>query len=288
MREWLDRSDYPFREHYIQLPMGRMHYLDEGQSGHALVLVHGNPAWSYTYRALIRSLSPRYRCIAPDHIGFGLSEKPGDWEYLPEQHAENLERLLGGLGADSITLLVADWGGPIGLAYAVRHPERIASLVITNTWMWPVRGDLRYQAFSLFMGGPLGRALIKRYNFFVTVLMRQMFRAKLSPSVYRHYVEPLRRPKDRKGCWVFPREIIGSSDWLGGLWSQRASLAAKPALILWGMRDRAFGRRELETWRSLFVDVEVHELARAGHFVAEDRGEALCPVIGRHLQRVLG
>lgn len=195
---------------------------------------------------------------------------------------------MSGLELDSVTLLAADWGGPIALSYAIRHPQRIASLVITNTWMWPVRDDLRYQAFSRLMGGPVGRILIKRLNFFVTVLTRRMFRAELSPSAYRHYVEPLRRPQDRKGCWVFPREIIGSSDWLAELRDRRATLAAKPALILWGMRDLAFGRRELETWRALFTEVEVHEFARAGHFVAEDQGEALCPLIAGHLQRVSG
>jgi len=125
MEEWLDRNEYPFQSKYFDLPMGRMHYVDEGESAHAIVMVHGNPAWSYTYRKLVKCLSNKYRCIAPDHIGFGLSDKPIDWDYLPENHAANFEKLLNHLDMQSITLIVGDWGGPIGLSYAVNHPDKI-------------------------------------------------------------------------------------------------------------------------------------------------------------------
>jgi haloalkane dehalogenase len=284
--DWLDRRSYPFTSHYFDLPMGRMHYVDEGSGPHTLVMVHGNPVWSYAYRHLIGGLSRSCRCIAMDHIGFGLSDKPSDWDYLPQSHARNLETLLDHLQADNVTLVVGDWGGPIGLSYAIRHPQRIRSLVISNTWMWPVNGVFHYEAFSRLMGGPVGRLLIRRYNFFVNVLMRSMFRARLDPQVHRHYEMPLRIPEERKGCWTFPGQIIGSGEWLRSLWEQREKLTDKPALILWGMRDIAFRDIELRQWQSLFPSAEVHAFEQVGHFVPEAMGASLCPIVEAHLHRL--
>jgi haloalkane dehalogenase len=263
-----------------------MHYVDEGDAPHAIVMLHGNPAWSFTYRTLIRCLSEHYRCIAPDLVGFGLSDKPRDWDYLPEHHAETLEQLISRLDLQSLTLMVADWGGPIGISYAVDHPERVKSLVITNSWMWSLRGSPRYELFSRLMGSAFGRWLIRRFNLFVTVLMPLMFGARLSRPVARQYIGPLGAPSDRKGCWVFPKQIIGSSDWLQSLWARRAAIADKPALILWGRRDIAFRPTELRRWRALFPQAPVHEYREAGHFLAEELGPALCPILKRHLDSI--
>lgn len=288
MHDWLDKREYPFQSRFHDLPIGRMHYLDEGLSDHAVVMIHGNPAWSFTYRKWMRCLSGDYRCIVPDHIGFGLSDKPRDWSYLPSGHALNLERLLDHLGLQSMTLVVGDWGGPIGLWYAVNHPERIRSLVVTNSWAWSVQGVLHYEVFSRIIGGTLGRTLIRRYNFFAKVLMTRMFRASLDPEVHRHYLAPLATPDDRKGCWVFPREIIGSSRWLDEIWRKSDAIADKPMLILWGKRDIAFRDIELDRWRSAFSDLQVYEFENAGHFIAEDVGEDACPMLKAHLARVYG
>ncbi|HMQ52725.1 MAG TPA: alpha/beta fold hydrolase [Anaerolineae bacterium] len=286
MQEWLDRKEYPFASKYFILPVGRLHYIDEGDADHCVVMVHGNPAWSFTYRRLIKCLSKRYRCIAPDHIGFGLSDKPETWDYLPESHAENFEKLLNHLKVKSMTFIVGDWGGPIGLSYAVKHPELVKSIVITNTWLWPVKGVLHYELFSRFMGGLIGRTLIKRYNFFAKVLMKKMFRAEISPHIHRHYLEPLRQPQDRKGCWVFPKQIIGSSDWLSSLWENRVIIEHKPAMIVWGKRDIAFREIELNQWKTVFHQVEVHEYNDVGHFVQEELGDGLCPLVEKHLEKI--
>jgi len=286
MREWLDRNEYPFQSKYFELSMGRMHYVDEGESDHAVVMVHGNPAWSYTYRKLIRCLSQKYRCIAPDHIGFGLSEKPVEWDYLPENHAINFEKLLNHLDLQSITLMVGDWGGPIGLSYAVNHPDKIKSIIVTNTWMWPVKGIFHYEMFSRFMGGFFGRFLIKRYNFFVKVLMKRMFRTEVDQKVHQHYIEPLKEPINRKGCCIFPKEIIGSNHWLENLWSKRGSIADKPSVIFWGNKDFAFRKIELEKWKTVFSDAHVHEFDEVGHFVQEELGDELCPLVDEHLEEI--
>ena len=133
--DWLDRREYPFAPHYFVTPVGRLHYIDEG-AGRPIVFVHGNPVWSFMYRNQIKALSADHRCIAPDHIGFGLSDKPREWTYLPSQHAANLEALLEPMDLHDLTLVVGDWGGPIGIAYALRHSERVRAVVASNTWMW--------------------------------------------------------------------------------------------------------------------------------------------------------
>ena len=244
--DWLSRSLYPFDSHYAHLPQGRMHYLDEGQ-GAPIVMLHGNPGWSFEYRQVVMALCARYRCLAPDYLGFGLSDKPPHWDYLPASHAQYIAAWLDALDLSGLTLVVNDWGGPIGLHYALLRPERIARLVILNTWLWPVQGDFHFRAFSGLMGGAVGRFLTRRFNFFgkvvVPLVMGQP--SQLKARVHRHYYAHLARPDDRKGCAVFPREIVGSSEWLGRLWDQRHRLAEVPISFVWGMRDPAFRKQEL-------------------------------------------
>jgi haloalkane dehalogenase len=269
---WLDRQEYPFASHYFQTPAGAMHYVDEG-TGEPIVFVHGNPAWSFEFRNLIKEFSKTNRCIAPDLIGFGLSDKPAGWSYLPKEHAKNLGLFLESLDLDSITLVVGDWGGPIGLSYALNHPEKIKNIVITNTWLWSVRSDWYYQAFSRFVGGPIGRWLIRNHNFFAGTIVRVLFadKSRLTPKIHAHYLMPLEKPEERKGSWVFPAEIIGSSDWLQSLWDIRDMLRQKKILIAWGMKDIGFRENELKTWMQAFPDAKVVRFEDAGHFVVEEK-----------------
>jgi len=281
---WLDRGEYPFESRYLDLEMGQMHYVDEG-SGQPVVMVHGNPTWSYLYRHLIKQLSPHYRCMAMDHLGFGLSDKPTDWTYLPEEHAQNVASLLEELELSDITLVVQDWGGPIGLSYAINHPERVRRLVIMNTWMWPVGSDWYYVAFSKLTGGSIGRFLIRRYNLFARVIMRQSYgdKGSLTERIHQHYLLPLQRPEERKGCWVMPGEILGSSAWLGDLWARRSVIAAKPKLIVWGMKDIAFREKELNTWLEAFPDAKAVRLEGVGHYVQEEAKDQLGEAVRRFL-----
>lgn len=273
---WLDREEYPFEQHFFTTPAGNMHYVDEG-SGEQVVFVHGNPAWSFEFRKLIKVLSRTNRCIAPDLIGFGLSDKPGGWSYLPEEHAKNLDRFLESFPLNNSTLVVGDWGGPVGLAYALNHPEKIKNIVITNTWLWSVRSDWYYQAFSALVGGPVGRWLIRNHNFFADTLVRSLFgdKSRLTPKIHAHYLMPLSNPDERKGTWVFPGQIIGSSDWLQSLWDKRAVLQGKNILIAWGMKDIGFRKKELQVWMNAFPQAKVVQFQDAGHFVAEEKPEEL-------------
>jgi len=274
--EWLDREEYPFKPHFFLTPAGNMHYVDEG-SGEPVVFVHGNPAWSFEFRKLIKDFSMTNRCIAPDLIGFGLSDKPAGWSYLPEEQAKNLDLFLESLPLKNITLVVGDWGGPIGLSYALSHPEKIKNIVITNTWLWSVRSDLYYQAFSTLVGGPVGRWLIRNHNFFAGTIVKSLFgdKSRLTPEIHAQYLMPLSKPDERKGTWVFPGEIIGSSDWLQSLWDNHDVLQGKNILIAWGMKDIGFREKELKTWMHAFPHAKVVRFEDAGHFVAEEKPDEL-------------
>jgi haloalkane dehalogenase len=270
--EWLDREEYPFEPHFFKTPAGNMHYVDEG-SGEPIVFVHGNPAWSFEFRRLVKEFSRTNRCVAPDLIGFGLSDKPAEWSYLPAEQAKNLDLFLESLHLKNITLVVGDWGGPVGLSYALNHPEKIKNIVITNTWLWSVRSDWYYQAFSALVGGPVGRWLIRNHNFFADTIVRSLFgdKSRLTPKIHNHYLMPLSKPDERKGTWVFPGQIIGSSDWLQSLWGKRGVLQGKNILIAWGMKDIGFREKELKTWMDAFPLAKVVRFEDAGHFVAEEK-----------------
>lgn len=273
---WINASLYPYQSHTFQVPAGTLYYLDEGQ-GEPVVMVHGNPTWSFVYRRLIAGLSDRFRCVVPDHIGFGQSDKPTNWSYLPQDHAVNLENLIESLDLQNITLVVQDWGGPIGLSYAINHSDRVARLVILNTWMWPVNNDWYYQMFSGVMGGPIGRFLCRRFNFFVRSVMPTAYgdRSLLTHEIHRHYFDALPTPESRKGTWVFPRQIIASRQWLDRLWSQRDRIATKPAMIAWGMKDIAFREKELRRWMKVFPHAQVTRFERAGHYVQDEAGDEI-------------
>lgn len=277
---WINPELYPYTPKFFEVAAGKMAYVDEGQ-GKPIVMVHGNPTWSFVYRKLIHALHDEYRCIAPDHIGFGQSDKPYNWSYLPVDHAANLEQLLESLDLYDITLVVQDWGGPTGLSYALNHPERIARLVILNTWMWPVNDDWYYQAFSGFVGGAVGRWLCRHRNFFVWSVMPTAYgdKSKLTEEIHRHYYDALPTGDSRKGTWVFPKQIIASSEWLGQLWSMRERLADKPTLLAWGMKDVAFREKELLRWQAMFSNVQVVRFETAGHYVQDEAGEEIAKLI---------
>jgi haloalkane dehalogenase len=268
---WLDKTLYPFKAHYLDVGPGRMHYLDEGE-GPPIVMVHGTPTWSFLYRHFVRELSQAHRCLAPDHLGFGLSDKPAGWAYTPKAHAEALTRFIERLELNDIVLMVHDFGGPIGLSYALEHPEKVRALVIMNTWMWSHQGDRRMELGGRLLGGPLGKLVYERFNFSPRVMFKGSFgdKAKLTPEIFRHYLAPLATPQDRYPTWVLARELLGSSAWYGSLWQRRESIADKPALLLWGMKDTAFGDKELGRFEAMFKGSRTVRFEGAGHAVQEE------------------
>lgn len=286
--DWLDPSLYPFAPQFLHTDAGRMHYVDEG-SGTPVVLLHGNPTWSFLYRDLIRALTPDYRCVAPDYIGFGRSDKPADATYAPSAHAARVEALITHLGLQDITLVMHDWGGPIGLSYALRHSDRVQRIVIANSWMWPLRDDAWVSLFSRLAGSTLGRTLITRYNAFARVVLPLAFadRSRLSERAFRHYVAPLATASDRVGSWVFPRALVGATEWLGALWRRRTTIDDLPMLIVWGLRDPAFRMRHLQRWMDAFPHAQVHPLPDVGHYVPEEAAGAFTRFVRTFLDDTL-
>ncbi|CAA9333213.1 MAG: Hydrolase, alpha/beta fold family [uncultured Gemmatimonadaceae bacterium] len=284
---WLDTAAYPFRPRRFDTGEGALSYVDEG-AGPPVVLVHGTPTWSFLYRRLIPRLAAAgHRVVAPDHLGFGLSDRPVGAGYRPEDHARRLAALLDALDLRDITLVVHDFGGPIGLSYALDRPERVARLVVSNTWLWPLEGDPRIARGARVAAGPLGRFLYLRLNASPRWLIPAGFadRARLTPAAHRQYLVPFPDSASRRPPWALARALLGSSAWYDGLWQRRARLRGKPALLLWGMRDPGFGGAYLARWREALPEAAVAELPGAGHFVQEEAAAEVAAHIETFLTR---
>lgn len=277
---WLDRDAYPFESHFLELPEGRMHYVDEG-SGDVILMVHGTPTWSFLYRHLIAGLRDQYRVIVPDKLGFGFSDKPEGFSYMPHDQARTLAAFIDALNLKDITLVVHDYGGPTGLAYALDHPENVRRLVLLNTWMWSLKDDFQKRLVSGFLGSPLGKLLCLRFNFEVNVIMPSAYadRSRLTAAIHDHYRGPQEDPTARYAVWVYGRELLASGAWYDSLWERRAALRDIPALLLWGTKDIVFGPDYLERWQGVFSKARTVTYPTTGHYVQEEQGAALVPVI---------
>jgi len=285
------RDLYPFAGHSLDLGGVRMHYLDEGR-GEAVVCVHGNPTWSFYFRSLVMALRGSHRVVVPDHIGCGLSEKPGDdrYPYTLERRVADLEELIDRLELGDVTLVVHDWGGAIGLGWAVRPPERVKRLVLLNTAAFhlPPRKRMPWQ-LSLVRDTPAGPLLVRGLNAFARgATHAACTRVRLSREVRDAYCAPYDGWGSRRAVLRFVQDIpLEPGDPAYGELSRieagLAALADRPALILWGARDFVFDHHFLAVWRRLLPGAEVHEFADCGHYVLEDAAEEIIPLVQRFL-----
>jgi cis-3-alkyl-4-acyloxetan-2-one decarboxylase len=286
-------SDYPFAAHFLDRQGVRYHYLDEGH-GDAVVMVHGNPTWSYYYRHLVLALRDTHRCIVPDHIGCGRSDKPGDsrYEYTLKSRVDDLEALLDHLGVqDNITLVLHDWGGMIGMAYASRHPGRVRRLIILNTagFLLPKGKKLPWQ-LRIVRNTPLGALLVQGLNAFSRGLVRYAVAKPLAPAVRAAYLKPYGSWKDRLAVLRFVQDIPlapgdPSYDLVLSVQEGLHRFREVPMLICWGARDFVFDDDFLAEWQRRFPEAEVHRFADAGHLVLEDAGERIMPLVLDFLRR---
>lgn len=275
-------SEYPYASNWFDYAGTQMHYLDEGE-GVPVLLLHGNPTWSFLYRKVIRQLDGRCRAIAPDYPGFGFSGHPPDYGYTAAEHASAVGALIEHLRLDRFLLVLQDWGGPIGMAVAQRWPQSVAGLVIANTWCWKV-DLLSMRLFSLLMGGPLGRYLILHRNLFADRIMKAALRQSGDPdeSVLAAYRAPFPTPASRMGTAVFPREINAAGEWLASLEQGLGALQGVPVEFVWGMRDPLFRNPGImQRWLRHFPDAPVTRLEDAGHFLQEDRPDAIAEAVLR-------
>jgi haloalkane dehalogenase len=275
---WVPDRLYPFESHYAQIDGAQVHYVDEG-SGPPLLLLHGNPTWSFLYREIIKGLRERFRCIALDYPGFGLSRAAPGYGFTPAEHAKVVEQLVVQLDLQGMTMMVQDWGGPIGFAVATRNPERFAAFVIGNTWAWP-KADPGTQIFSRFMGGPIGGYLILQRNFFVEKVMPSSSKRKKIPAeVMDAYRGPFPTPESRRPVHVFPREILASRPFLAEIERGLPALRDRPALIVWPTKDVAFREPERRRWESTFPDHRTVIVEGAGHYIQEEAPEEIVAAI---------
>ena len=276
--DWVSPELFPYESRFLDVEGCRLHYIDEGR-GPVLLLLHGNPTWSFLYRHLVGRLRHRFRCVALDYPGFGLSSSRTGYGFTPAEHAAVLERFVAELGLDSFTPVVHDWGGPIGLAVAGRHPERVRALVVTNTFAWPVDGDRHFELFSRLMGGAVGRLAIRRANAFVNVMVPAGTRRRLSHAEMAHYRAPFPTPDSRMSTYVFPREILASRAFLAEVEAGLPRLAHLPTLLAWGGKDVAF--RATERCRFEAVCPRHHSVVfeQARHYLHEDVPDELSAAI---------
>lgn len=268
--DWLTRALFPFESRFTEIAGHTIHYVDEG-TGPTLLMLHGNPTWSFVYRHMIGLLRGHFRCVAVDYPGFGLSVASEGYDHLPESHTAVVERFVEHLGLTDFTPVVQDWGGPIGLGVAGRHPGRVRALVILDTWAWPVADDPHFVRFSTLMGGVVGRFAIRNFNAFVNVMIPMGTpRRKLGAEIMRAYRLPMSTPSRREATHVFPKAIVGSTPFLAAVERGLAALSDKPALLCWGDKDIAFREKERARFARTFARVRSVALPGAGHYVQEE------------------
>ncbi|MBM9537257.1 alpha/beta fold hydrolase [Desulfobulbus alkaliphilus] len=273
-------EEYPFQPHSMSIDGHTLSYLDEGK-GPVVVMVHGNPTWSYLYRNLVSSLRDRYRCIVPDHLGCGFSDKPSRYPYRLADHIANLEQLLAALSVERCVLVVHDWGGAIGMGWAGRNPQRIAGTVVLNTAAFPsTRMPLR---IALCRWPVIGSLLVRGVNGFARAAVIMAVTHPMRPEIVRGFLWPYNSWHNRIAIHRFVQDIPMDArhpSWntLVAVESGLAQLRTKPMVLCWGGRDFCFDATFYQEWRSRFPEAEAHFFPEAGHYVLED---ALVPIRSR-------
>ena len=267
---WVDDELFPFESRFVELDGNVVHYVDEG-SGPILLMLHGNPVWSFVYREVIAALRDRFRCIALDFPGFGLSTGAPGYRYLAQDHAALLVSFLDRLELSQLTLVGHSWGGPFGLYAAQQRPDKFERLILSNTWAWPLNGDLSSEVFSRVMGGSVGRALVKRFNLLVDYFIPSAHkRRKLSQAEMAHYREAMPTPERRHPCAVLPGELIGAREFFTDLAGNLAALETLPTLIVWADADPIFNDKYRKRLEETFPNHTTTVLHGVGHFLQSD------------------
>lgn len=289
---------YPFAPNWLRLPVGaRMHYLDEGPTeGPVVLMLHGNPTWSFYWRRLIRALSPSHRVLAPDHVGCGKSDMPSDEEYPYRlaQRIDDIEALVSHLGVDRVTLVAHDWGGMIGMGWAYRHPELVSRLVLLNTAAFPMPPSKRLPA-SLWLARNtvIGSVLVRGLNAFSRGATHlAVTRRKLPTEVRDGLCAPYDSWEHRRAVLRFVQDIpLSENDPSFSIVQEVGAhlheFRDRPTLICWGERDFVFDDHFLRRWESELPSAEVHRFPDCGHYVLEDAPDEIEARIKDFLRRTL-
>lgn len=285
---------YPFTPKAFQVRPGlSMSYLDEGpRDGEVIIMLHGNPSWSYYWRNLVSGLSDKYRCIVPDHIGMGFSDKPEDstYEYTLQSRVDDVSALLRHLGITGpVTLAVHDWGGMIGFGWALSHAQQVKRLVITNTAAFPLPAAKKMPwQLSLGRDSQFGAFIIRAFNAFSSGASYQGVETKMPADVRRAYVSPYNTWSNRISTLRFMQDIPlqpGDKAWplVAEAGRRLPEFADRPAFIGWGLQDFVFDKHFLADFRAALPNAEVTAFEDAGHYVLEDKQAILVPAIRKFL-----
>ena len=287
---------YPFTPKQFEVRPGlSMSYLDEGpRDGEVVVMLHGNPSWSYYWRNLVSGLGDKYRCIVPDHIGMGFSDKPADrdYDYTLQSRIDDVGALLNHLGITGlVTLAVHDWGGMIGFGWALSHAPQVKRLVITNTAAFPLPSAKKMPwQLSLGRDSKFGAFLIRAFNAFSGGASYIGVEKKMPADVRRAYVSPYDSWANRISTVRFMQDIPlhpGDKAWalVESAGQKLQQFADRPVFIGWGLKDFVFDKHFLAGFRAALPVAEVHAFDDAGHYVLEDKAAELVPAIRAFLDR---
>jgi haloalkane dehalogenase len=291
----ITRALYPFKSHFLALSDGKqMHYVDEGpEDGEPLVFVHGYPTWSFMYRAALVYYAARgFRCLAMDHIGYGLSDKPPNRHYhTVQRHIANLAEFFAALNLKNVTLVMEDWGGPFALGYAVQNPSNVRRLVIMNSWVFQDTYPPRLSPLiRLGIRPGLGELLLGTLNLTLSIWLQRTTMRRLSEAVMASYRAPFREARSRAALIQFPRMISTTpvhpcAPQLRAIEQALPALHSAPALILWGKEDPIFLPGLAEHWQKMLARARGPVLIEgAGHFLLEDAPEAVIEQLDRFLE----
>lgn len=279
---WLDRAAWPYTPRHVTIDGARLHYVDEGE-GPVVVLVHGTPTWSFEWRHVIAALRGHGRVVALDHLGFGLSDRPAEAGYRPEDHAARFRQFMAAVcPTGPVTLVVHDFGGPIALDWALDHPDRPAHVIVVNSWMWPFDDDPGMRRKARLASGALGRWLYRRFNASLRLIMPSAYgdRRRLTPAIHGHYLAVFPDADSRERVlFALAQSLLGSRAFFAGLWQRRDRLAAVDLHVIWGMRDSAFPPAMLARWQQTFPHARTTAVADAGHWPHEEAPEAVAQAI---------
>ena len=281
---------FPFEARYARVADDvRLHYVEEGE-GDPVLLLHGNPTWSYLYRRFLPPIAEGgFRAVAPDHMGFGRSDRPTDHRrYRLRSHVDNLVAFIDALDLDRLTIVMQDWGGPIGFGAAVERPERVARLVVMNTWLMVLPPGIPMPFHQPFLQKGLGEMLALGGNLFVEAMFAGMRPETVAPLLADAYRAPFPDYYSRVPILAFARDIpIGddhpTAPYMAEL-GRKASELEVPTLLVWAMDDRVIGPAMLGAWRGVYPHAEVLELPDARHYLQEDEPEAITSRIVQFLR----
>jgi pimeloyl-ACP methyl ester carboxylesterase len=281
--DWLNKKLFPFESKWITISGETLHYVDEGE-GDAILFAHGTPEWSFGYRDLIKGLKSKFRCIAVDMLGFGLSDKNPHSDYTCEAHAARLEAIIEQLSLKNITIVANDFGGGISMSYAINRPQNVKAIVLFNTWMWSLKDDKHYSGPAKLVNTWIGRMMYLSFNAPVNIIMPAAFGNKklLTPEIHQQYKYALRKG-ERTAAYTFAKELMNASDWWQSLWEKADILKNKKILFFWGMKDKFIPAKELRKWQEKFPQAKTIIFEDAGHFVQEEKSAEMIAALDQFL-----